>query len=157
MRLPIIFVPLFALLACAALGACDRSAETPTETETPAAAGTPFALAPAAPQTDATVAGTQFNATSAVPCARYAGQPTSACDAGVMRQDDGSATVTVTWPGGGSREIFFDAAGKPIGFDANEADGSAAFELEATRNVDLNLISIGEERYEIPDVFVVGD
>ncbi len=139
-----------AALACLSLQACGQSAEAPTESETAAAA-------PAAPTTDATVAGTEFNATSTVPCARNAGQPTAPCEAGVIRQPDGTANVTVNWPGGGSRFIFFDADGKPFGFDANEADGSAAFELKATKNADLNMIAIGDERYEIPDVFVSGD
>ena len=66
-------------------------------------------------------------------------------------------TVTIFWPGGGQRAIFFDTAGKPIGFDANQADGSAKAQLKSRRDADLNLISIGTERYEIPDVVVVGD
>lgn len=106
---------------------------------------------------DALVAGTNFNATGAVPCARNAGQPTTECRFGVVRAADGSATVTIFWPGGGQRAIFFDTAGKPIGFDANQADGSAKAQLKSRRDADLNLISIGTERYEIPDVVVVGD
>ncbi|MGR4889485.1 hypothetical protein ACIPPQ_00510 [Sphingopyxis sp. LARHCG72] len=106
---------------------------------------------------DALVAGTNFNATGTVPCARSAGQPTTECRFGVVRSGDGSATVTIFWPGGGQRAIFFDTAGKPIGFDANQADGSAKAQIRSRRDSDLNLISIGTERYEIPDVVVVGD
>lgn len=106
---------------------------------------------------DALVAGTNFNATGTVPCARNAGQPTTECRFGVVRAADGSATVTIFWPGGGQRAIFFDTAGKPIGFDASQADGSAKAQLKSRRDADLNLISIGTERYEIPDVVVVGD
>lgn len=106
---------------------------------------------------DALVAGTNFNATGTVPCARNAGQPTTECHFGVVRAADGSATVTIFWPGGGQRAIFFDTAGKPTGFDANQADGSAKAQIRSRRDSDLNLISIGTERYEIPDVVVVGD
>lgn len=106
---------------------------------------------------DALVAGTNFNATGTVPCARQAGQPTTECRFGVVRTDEGSATVTIFWPGGGQRAIFFDTAGKPIGFDANQADGSAKVQLRSRRDSDLNLISIGTERYEIPDMVAVGD
>jgi hypothetical protein len=106
---------------------------------------------------DALVAGTDFNATGTVPCARQAGQPTTECRFGVVRTDEGSATVTIFWPGGGQRAIFFDTAGKPIGFDANQADGSAKVQLRSRRDSDLNLISIGTERYEIPDMVAVGD
>jgi hypothetical protein len=141
-----------AALACVTVGACGQPSEAPAENGTSATEAVP-----AAPATDATVAGTGFNATATVPCTHGAGQPTSGCEAGVVRESDGTAIVTVNWPGSGSRAIFFDAQGKPIGFDANEADGSAAFELKATRNADLNLISIAEERYEIPDALVAGD
>lgn len=151
MRPAFVLRPSLATLACVVLLGCGQGAEAPAETETTAA--TP----PADPAADATVAGTEFHATAEVPCARRAGQPTAPCAAGVVRNDDGSASVTVNWPGGGDRMIFFDAAGKPFGFDANQADGSAAFDLVATRNADLNMIAIGEERYEIPDVLVTGD
>jgi len=106
---------------------------------------------------DALVAGTSSNATGTVPCARYGARPYAECRFGVVRAADGSATVTIFWPGGGQRAIFFDTAGKPIGFDANQADSSAKAQIRSRRDSDLNLISIGTERYEIPDVVVVGD
>ena len=106
---------------------------------------------------DVLVAGTAFNATGGLPCARYAGQPTTDCKFGVSRAADRTATLTVFWPGGGSRAIFFDATGKAVGFDANQADGSAKALLKVSRNADLNLISIGDERYEVPDVVITGD
>ena len=106
---------------------------------------------------DALVAGTGFNATGIVPCARYGARPYAECRFGVVRAADGSATVTIFWPGGGERAVFFDTAGKPIGFGANQTDGSTKAQLRSRRDSDLNLISIGTERYEIPDIVVVGD
>lgn len=106
---------------------------------------------------DALVPGTKFNATGDIPCARYAGQPTTACKFGVVRSTDGTATLSVFRPGGGSRMIYFDAKGKATGFDANQADGSAGSSLKVSRNEDLNFISIGDERYEVPEVVIMGD
>jgi hypothetical protein len=44
--------------------------------------------------------------------------------------------------------------GIPVGADTSEADWG---DFSATREGDLNLIRVGEERYEIPDVAVLGD
>jgi hypothetical protein len=57
-------------------------------------------------------------------------------------------------PDGRARAIFF-RMGKPIGADTSQADGSPEF--GATKESDLHLIRIGDERYEIPDAIVLGD
>jgi hypothetical protein len=44
--------------------------------------------------------------------------------------------------------------GRAIGADTSEADGYPPF--RATRQGDLNLISVGDERYEIPDAVILG-
>jgi hypothetical protein len=44
--------------------------------------------------------------------------------------------------------------GKPIGSDTSEADGYPEF--RATKENDLHIIHIGDERYEIPDAVVLG-
>jgi hypothetical protein len=49
--------------------------------------------------------------------------------------------------------VFF-RLGRPIGADASEAEGSKPF--RATKEADLNLIRVGDERYEIPDAVVLG-
>ena len=61
--------------------------------------------------------------------------------------------VTVFWPEGGNRVVFFEK-GKVIGADLSQADGDA--EVKATKNAGLNLISVGELRFEIPDTVVSG-
>lgn len=95
----------------------------------------------------------KFDATGKVPCAQHSGQPMTQCDFGVARAGGGYATVVVTLPDGGKRAIFF-RMGVPIGADTSQADGYPTF--SATKDSDLNLIKVGNERYEIPDAAVLG-
>lgn len=95
----------------------------------------------------------QFDATGNIPCAQFPGQPMMQCEFGVARAGGGYATVVVEKPDGRSRAIFF-RMGKPIGADTSQADGYPEF--RATRESVLNLIRIGDERYEIPDAVVLG-
>jgi hypothetical protein len=94
-----------------------------------------------------------FDAIGQIPCAQYPGQPTGQCDFGVARAGGGSATVVVTRPDGTTRAIFF-SNGMASGADTSEADGAGEFSAE--RESDLNLIRVGDERYEIPDAAVFG-
>ncbi len=96
----------------------------------------------------------RFDATGPLPCARYAGQPLGRCEFGVARAGGGYATVVVKHPDGFVRMIFF-RMGRPMGADTSQADGYPGF--RATRENDLNLIRIGNERYEIPDAIATGD
>ena len=97
---------------------------------------------------DAKVAGTDFHATGRLACARYEGQPMGSCEFGVKRTGNGSAELTVFWPDGGSRIIFFEG-GAPVNSDADE-------ELSVTKRSDLNLITIGPERFEVVDAVISG-
>lgn len=65
----------------------------------------------------------------------------------------GYATVFITKPDGSTRAIYF-RMGTPIGAGTSEADGYPAF--QATKESDLNVIRIGDERYKIPDAVVLG-
>jgi hypothetical protein len=94
-----------------------------------------------------------FNATGPLPCARAQGQPMGQCEFGVARAGGGYATVVIRHPDGFSRAIFF-RMGRPIGADTSQADGYPEF--RATRERDLYLIRIGNERYEIVDAIVLG-
>ena len=94
-----------------------------------------------------------FDATGRIPCAQAAGQPMMQCDFGVARSGGGYATVVVTAPGGMSRAIFF-RMGRPIGADTSEADGYPRF--RASKESDLHIIRVGNERYEIPDAVILG-
>jgi len=94
-----------------------------------------------------------FDAEGGIPCAQYPGQPMTECNFGVARTGGGYASVVITKPDGRTRAIFF-RMGKPIGADTSEADGYPEF--RATKENDLHLIRIGNERYEIPDAVVLG-
>ena len=94
-----------------------------------------------------------FDATGQIPCGQYSGQPMTECEFGVARAGGGYATVAIRKPDGHTRAIFF-RMGKPIGADTSEADGYPEF--GATKENDLHLIRVGNERYEIPDAVVLG-
>ena len=112
-------------------------------------AGRPAARAPSR---DAKVAGTDFHATGNVPCLMGKGQPTGSCAFGVKREGNGSAMVTINKVDGSKRVIFFEK-GRAIGYDKSQADSG---EFKAEKKGDLNVIHIGDERYEIPDAVVFG-
>jgi hypothetical protein len=95
----------------------------------------------------------RFNATGTVPCAQHAGQPMGQCAFGVARAGGGTATVVVTHPDGRKRAIFFER-GRATGANISQADGDVRFSVQ--READLNMIRIGNERYEIPDAAVFG-
>ena len=107
----------------------------------------------AAASGDAKVAGTEFNATGKMPCARDAGQPLGQCDYGVVRNGDGSGQITVTWPDGGNRVIYFKN-NRPESYDQSEADGSA--KLSVSANADLFSVTIGSQRFEFPEAVMAG-
>lgn len=97
---------------------------------------------------DALVPGTDFHATSEIPCVAEPDKPMSLCKAGVKRVA-GGGTVHVSTPDGGSRVITF-RDGKVYSTDA-----SAPFKVE--RRDDWFIVRIGEvEVYEIPDALVFG-
>ena len=100
---------------------------------------------------DVLVAGTNFNATGEIPCARQKGQPMRSCRFGVIRRGNGSATVRIFWPDNGERNLYFEN-GKVSSSDAESGEG-----VSSEREGDLNKVFIGtEERFEIPDAVIYG-
>ena len=75
------------------------------------------------------------------------------CEFGVARTGGGYATVVVTKPDGRKRAIFF-RLGVAVGADTSQADGYPEFRV--TKENDLYLIRIGDERYEIPEAVIFG-
>jgi len=58
----------------------------------------------------------------------------------------------VTKPDGRTRAIFFEN-GEAVGADISQADYG---EFSTSREADLTVVRIGDERYEIPDAAVTG-
>ncbi|CAB3785358.1 hypothetical protein [Paraburkholderia fynbosensis] len=100
--------------------------------------------------------GTALSATGKLPCARSAGQIAGMCRFVVTRHSDRTANVTVYWPPGGARTIFFGADGAVIGVSTTATDQSLAQKAVARKNGEVNLISVGDERYEITDSILSG-
>jgi hypothetical protein len=111
------------------------------------------AAAAAAPASDAKVPGTDFHATGEIPCAVGAGAPMGSCRFGVTREGAGAAIVTVFRPDGRPRIIIFQG-GEATGADIAQSEGDIAF--KASRAGDLTTVTVGAERYEIPDAVPLG-
>lgn len=108
-------------------------------------------------QGDANVPGTGYNATAQIRCSGYTGAPAGMCDAGVVRGTETGTYVEVTLPDGRTRTIFFNDDGSFLSFSTAEADGTAAMAIGSSREGDTTIATLGTERYEIPDAFVMGD
>lgn len=106
---------------------------------------------------DELVPGTNFHATTQIPCSIDGGKTSAICDAGVVRAqtDDSLSTVEITKPDGSKRIISFQDT-NAVGGDGSEADGAAGYSFKATRQEDETLIEYGPERYTIPDALVIG-
>jgi hypothetical protein len=94
-----------------------------------------------------------FDATGRVPCAQSEGQPMGQCDFGVARAGGGNATVVVTRPDGTTRALFF-TRGEFTSADTSQAEGYPP--VSAEKQGDLSMISVGSERYEVPDAVILG-
>ncbi len=104
------------------------------------------------PSHDAKVPGTDYHATGNITCVMAKGKPTGICAFGVIREGNGSATITITKEDGGPRVIYFEN-GRATGYDKSPA---VSGEFKVKKEEDLNIITIGEERYEVPDAIPIG-
>ncbi len=94
-----------------------------------------------------------FDVVARAPCAVGVGAPMTHCAMWAARDGSGSATVVIIKPDGIERVLFFDG-GQFVGADTSQAGGG--FESSVTREADLNMIRVDEERYEIPDAVIFG-
>jgi len=108
-------------------------------------------------QGDALVEGSPYHATAQIRCEGYLGAAPGWCDAGVVRSAETGPYVEVSLPDGRKRTIFFNVDGSFLSFSTAEADGTAALPIESHRNGDITIATLGAEKYEVPDVFVLGD
>lgn len=151
----------FALAAASMLLASCGSNSDPVADDPDVAATDEIAATDPAPtvdgDTDALVAGTEYNATTIMKCG-FDGKLDQDCNAGVKRnwgEEPGGALVEVTKPDGRTRAIFFRGL-EAYGADSAQADGSAGWDFKATRNGDVTTIEYGPERYEIVDALIEG-
>jgi hypothetical protein len=128
--------------------ATARRGEVANYTLTIGVAGSASAAAQARSQ-DAMVPGTGFNATGPLRCVAEPDKPMVNCQAGVKRTGNGSGTVHVSTPDGGSRVITF-ANGRAVRVDSDAR-------MTAERRGDMTIVRVGAyEVYEIPDMFIYG-
>jgi hypothetical protein len=106
---------------------------------------------------DALVPGTDYHATTEIPCGFAGADPTGRCFAGVKRKwgEDGTTLVEITKPDGSTRAIYFRDT-TPYGADSAEADGSAGWKFEVSHHDDQSVIKYGPESYVVFDALVVG-
>jgi len=104
-----------------------------------------------APAASESVAQHGVDASGNIPCAQFIGQPMGQCLFRVSRGKSGSATVAITHPDGRTRIIFFEN-GQATNADLGQADSSMNF--HASKQGDLFIIEVGDERYEIPDAVI---
>ena len=106
---------------------------------------------------DALVAGTEYNATTMLPCGFDGAAPDQTCNAGVIRNwgEEGEALVEVTRPDGRKRAIFIRGT-EPYGADSAQADGSAGWDFKTSRDGDRVTIEYGPETYVIVDALITG-
>ena len=76
------------------------------------------------------------------------------CRFGVVREGNGNGSITVFWPDGGSRVIYFEDL-TPARYDQSEADGGAR--MTVGKQSGLYTVKIGGQRFEFPEVVMTGD
>jgi hypothetical protein len=103
---------------------------------------------------DALVPGTDFNATGPVACVRDMDAAETTCEAGVVRNGDGTGFVHISWPDGGSRVIFFEN-NTPHHYDESQADGGAQMTVSRDDRGDF-VVFVGEARFVIPEALIAG-
>ncbi len=101
---------------------------------------------------DALVPGTNFNATGPIDCIR-GDSPQTTCTFGVVRRGNGSADLSITWPDGTTRLIFFEN-GTAESYDFSQADGEQ--QMTSMLQGGTFNITIGKEQYFIPEAAIFG-
>lgn len=98
---------------------------------------------------DAKVPGTEYNATGNIPCTTDQTASQSSCPFGVVRQGNGNGIVDVTRPDGITISVFFEN-----GQAVKAQGGSGAF--SSAKQGDESVVTIGTERFTIPDAVIFG-
>lgn len=101
---------------------------------------------------DALVPGTPFHATGEVPCTPAANAAETQCAFGVIRQGGGTGSVELTLPDGTIRVLQF-RNGTVVSVDP--VAGATAV-LSAAREGDSSIVTLGDQRFVIPDAVIFG-
>ena len=96
--------------------------------------------------------GSSFTASSIIPCERD-GTGSAQCDVGIVREGNGNGFLIVFWPDAGNRVLYFED-GAVVRYDESEADGGARLRVE--RDGDIQIVTIGDARFEIFDAMMFG-
>ncbi len=107
---------------------------------------------PMVQSTDAKVAGTPYHATGTITCSVSAAKALSQCPFGVKRTGLGSGLVDITLPSGSMRTIRFEQ-GTATGFIKTQEEKAV---FTAQKKGDNYSITIGEERFAIPEAVIMG-
>lgn len=112
---------------------------------------------PAGEMGDAKVTGTDYDATTNLPCGFNGAPATQDCEAGVKRNwgEDGTHLVEVRKPDGFTRAIFFRGT-DAYSAESAQSDGSAGWDFRTTRDGDRQTINYGPETYVIVDALITG-
>ena len=94
-----------------------------------------------------------FDATGTMTCAQEKDQPMGECAYGVLRGEDGTATVVVTFPNGFSRKLFFED-GEFVKADATMSGNGTDTDWE-TRTI--HSIRVDDQRYELEEEAIFGE
>ncbi|MBB5503035.1 hypothetical protein [Paraburkholderia sp. MM5384-R2] len=97
-----------------------------------------------------------ISASGTLPCERGNGQTKTMCKFGVVHHSDRSTTVVVYWPDGATRAIFFGVNGRVVGTAASASDRPMPGDTLTRKHAGINLISVGNERYEVEDTVLSG-
>ena len=108
---------------------------------------------PEMPAADATVPGTDFNAMAPITCTPGRDAADTTCEAGVVRNGDGSGFISVALPDGRQRAVFFEN-NVPVRFDQSEADGD--IQMTVQQDGDMFTVFIGDLRLVFPLALMAG-
>lgn len=96
---------------------------------------------------DSAVSESEFDATTELPCSRASGE-TESCPAGILRMDDGQASIVVTDPDGAEFTINF----------MTDYVNSAGHEVDAKLSGDMWTVVVDNDvTYTIPSVAIEGN
>ncbi len=102
---------------------------------------------------DALVPGTPFHATGKVPCTRAAGAAETLRAFGGLRRGGGTGSAERSLPDGTTRVLQF-RNGPAVSVDP--APGAAAPVLGTVRKGDSSIVTLGGQRFVIPDAVIFG-